>query len=105
MPRYIAQRPFREGLDIQIANRAAALRGGVTEQNAEEGVTSAHSCVTEVLLAPRRARRATMPGPSRRITVEPLTVPLPSPSIPAPVPPEVEPTEEPRPGRDPVPTP
>jgi hypothetical protein len=52
------------------------------------------------------ARRATMPSPSRRITVEPLTVPLPSPYTPAPVPPpEIDPTEEPAPVRDPVPTP
>jgi hypothetical protein len=50
----------------------------------------------------RGARRATMPGPSRRITVEPLTVPAPSRPTPIPVPPEVEPTEEPRPDRDPV---
>jgi len=45
----------------------------------------------------RRALRATMPGPSRRITVEPLTVPQPAPRVPAPPPPEVRPGEEPQP--------
>jgi hypothetical protein len=46
-----------------------------------------------------------MPGPSRRITVEPLTVPVPLPSIPLPAAPEVEPAEAPWPVGDPVPTP
>lgn len=55
---------------------------------------------------PMTARHATMPGPSRRITVEPLIVPLPSPYTPAPVPPpEVDPSEEPAPVRNLVPTP
>jgi hypothetical protein len=43
------------------------------------------------------APRATLPGPSRRITVEPLTVPQPAPRIPMPVPPEVQPHQEPEP--------
>ena len=51
------------------------------------------------------APRATLPGPSRRITVEPLTVPRPAPYIPTPAPIEVEPSEEPRPVGDPIPTP
>ena len=51
------------------------------------------------------APRATLPGPSRRITVEPLTVPRPAPYITTPAPIEVEPREEPRPVRDPIPTP
>lgn len=40
---------------------------------------------------------ATLPGPSRRITVEPLTVPQPAPRIPMPAPPEVQPDERPEP--------
>jgi hypothetical protein len=42
--------------------------------------------------------QATLPGPSRRITVEPLTVPRPAPYIPTPAP-----LEEPRPVHDPTP--
>ena len=42
--------------------------------------------------------QATLPGPSRRITVEPLTVPRPAPCIPTPAP-----LEEPRPVHDPAP--
>ena len=51
------------------------------------------------------APRATLPGPSRRITVEPLTVPRPAPCIPTPAPLEVKPSEAPHPVRDPMPTP
>ena len=45
-----------------------------------------------------------MPGPSRRITVEPLTVPAPPQPAPAASPPEVEPSEQPdeRPGTVPA---
>ncbi|HEY7622235.1 MAG TPA: hypothetical protein VH834_20865 [Solirubrobacteraceae bacterium] len=53
-----------------------------------------------------RARsRASMPGPSRRITVEPLTVPAPPQPAPPVSPPQIEPDERPEPVRDPIPTP
>ena len=66
---------------------------------------TSHSAPSEASRIHCNAPRATLPGPSRRITVEPLTVPVRSPSVPAPVPPQVEPREEPRPAHDPVPTP
>ena len=57
---------------------------------------------------PVAAPSASLPGPSRRITVEPLRVPVtaPPPSVPAkPAPePEREPSRKPAP-REPVPTP
>jgi hypothetical protein len=68
-----------------------------------ERVRSAQSHPVAVLPASRRAPRATLPGPSRRITVEPLTVPVPVRTVPVPVPPAVEPSEEPRRRRDPAP--
>ena len=68
-----------------------------------ERVGSAQSHPGAVLPASRRAPRATLPGPSRRITVEPLTVPVPVRIVPVTVPPEVEPSKEPLRRRDPVP--
>ena len=47
MPRYIVHRSFPEGLRIPIAERGAELCHGVIERNAEEGVTSLHSYVSE----------------------------------------------------------
>jgi hypothetical protein len=43
-----------------------------------------------------------LPGPSRRITVEPIKVPAPAP-LPRREPPEVAPEPQRRPDRDPVP--
>jgi hypothetical protein len=61
-----------------------------------------HSIV--VVFAGARAR-ASIPGPSRRITVEPLTVPAPPQPAPPASPPEVEPSEQPDDVPDPVPAP
>jgi hypothetical protein len=57
-------------------------------------------------IAPRaEERRASIPGPSRRITVEPLTVPAPAQPAPLEPPPEVEPSEAPEGVPEPVRTP
>ena len=45
-----------------------------------------------------------LPGPSRRITVEPIKVPAPAPLPRREPPPEVAPEPERRPDRDPAPT-
>jgi hypothetical protein len=51
-----------------------------------------------------RAARGSLPGPSRRITVEPIEVP--APAQPRETPPAPEPEREPAPRREePVPTP
>ena len=74
------QRPSPQGLERRVAQPL--------DTPPMNGVASA---------AGGPARRATLPGPSRRITVEPLTVPQPAPRIPMPVPPEVQPHQEPEP--------
>ena len=48
--------------------------------------------------------RGSLPGPSRRITVEPVEVPVTVPRE-EPAPPEPVPEREPAPSREPVPTP
>jgi len=48
--------------------------------------------------------RGSLPGPSRRITVEPVEVPVIAPRE-EPAAPPVEPEREPAPAREPVPTP
>jgi hypothetical protein len=53
--------------------------------------------------SPSRAR-GSLPGPSRRITVEPIEVPVIAPRE-EPAPPPQVPEREPAPARDPVPTP
>lgn len=47
MPRYLVQRTFPDGLQIQVANGGAELCRGVVERNAEEGVTWISSFVSE----------------------------------------------------------
>ena len=46
MPRYMVQRTFPDGLQIQVANSGSELCQGVIEQNAEDGVTWVHSYVS-----------------------------------------------------------
>jgi hypothetical protein len=48
--------------------------------------------------------RGSLPGPSRRITVEPVEVPVTQPRE-EPAPPQIEPEREPAPAREPVPVP
>jgi hypothetical protein len=48
--------------------------------------------------------RGSLPGPSRRITVEPIEVPVTVPRE-EPAPPQPVPEREPSPAREPVPTP
>ena len=48
--------------------------------------------------------RGSLPGPSRRITVEPIEVPV-TPPREEPAPPAPDPEREPAPAREPVPTP
>jgi hypothetical protein len=83
---------FPQGLQIRVDQRLKT--------------TTATQSAASLADAParRRAPQAMLPGPSRRITVEPLTVPVPAPCIPAPTPPRVEPHEEPQPLREPTPT-
>jgi hypothetical protein len=90
MSRLIVQRPSHKGLQLRVAQRLD---------------TTAARRVASAAGGPARHPGATLPGPSRRITVEPLTVPLPAPYIPTPAPLEVEPSGEPQPVRDPLPTP
>ncbi len=47
MPRYMVQRTFPDGLEIDVANGGARLCAGVIERNADEGVTWVHSYVSE----------------------------------------------------------
>jgi hypothetical protein len=98
MPRHMLQGRFSEEL-----HRAGARAEGWTGADAPEAITGGSAAALPV--SRRRAPRATFPGPSRRITVEPLTVPAPSPAVPVPVTPEIDPAEEPRPDRAPVPMP
>ena len=91
-----------ERIRIPLAEARAEPSDEAIDRNGER-VGSAQSHPGAVLPASRRAPRATLPGPSRRITVEPLTVPVPVRTVPVPVPPEVEPSKEPRRRRDPVP--
>jgi hypothetical protein len=51
-----------------------------------------------------RPARGSLPGPSRRITVEPVEVPVIQPRE-EPAPPPLPPDREPAPAREPVPTP
>jgi hypothetical protein len=51
-----------------------------------------------------RPARGSLPGPSRRITVEPIEVPVTEPRE-EPAPPPLPPEREPAPAREPVPTP
>ena len=90
MSRLTVQRPSPERLQLRAAQRLAP---------------TAAARVASAAGGPSHRPRATLPGPSRRITVEPLTVPLPAPSIPTPAPLEVEPSEEPQPVRELLPTP
>jgi hypothetical protein len=53
---------------------------------------------------PLSPTRGSLPGPSRRITVEPVEVPVTAPRE-EPAPPQPVPEREPAPARDPVPTP
>ena len=53
---------------------------------------------------PLSPARGSLPGPSRRITVEPVEVPVTAPRE-EPAPPQPVPEREPAPARDPVPTP
>ena len=52
----------------------------------------------------KRPARGSLPGPSRRITVEPVEVPVTEPRE-EPVAPPVPPDREPTPAREPVPVP
>jgi hypothetical protein len=104
MPRYIVQRTFADGLDVPMTDSQAELCQATVPTD-PKATASMNASLVRVVPARRHAPLATMPGPSRRITVEPLTVPLTLPSIPAPAPPEIEPTTEPWPVGDPVPTP
>ncbi len=47
MPRYMVQRTFLEGLEIDVTNARAELRRGVIGANAEWGVTWVHFYVSE----------------------------------------------------------
>ena len=47
MPRYMVQRTFPQGLAIDLANGGSELCRGVTDTNADEGVTWVHSYVSE----------------------------------------------------------
>jgi hypothetical protein len=49
--------------------------------------------------------RGSLPGPSRRITVEPIEVPVTAPREEPAAPPEPVPEREPAPAREPVPVP
>ncbi|MEA2385291.1 MAG: hypothetical protein QOH72_5262 [Solirubrobacteraceae bacterium] len=53
---------------------------------------------------PESPARGSLPGPSRRITVEPVEVPVTEPRE-EPAAPPVPPDREPMPAREPVPTP
>jgi hypothetical protein len=47
MPRYIVQRTFPDGLEIDVSNGGGAVCAGVIERNADKGVTWVHSYVSE----------------------------------------------------------
>ena len=47
MPRYVVQRTFPEGLHVSVVDGGAELCRGITERNAEEGVTWISSFVSE----------------------------------------------------------
>jgi hypothetical protein len=47
MPRYIVQRRFPQGLQIDVANGGAELCRSVIDRNAELGVSWVHSYVSE----------------------------------------------------------
>jgi hypothetical protein len=55
-------------------------------------------------MQPLTPARGSLPGPSRRITVEPIEVPV-TPPREEPAPPAPDPEREPAPAREPVPTP
>lgn len=46
MPRYMVQRTFPQGLQIEIADGGAEICRGIVERNAEEGVTWVQSYVS-----------------------------------------------------------
>jgi hypothetical protein len=47
MPRYVVQRTFPEGLHVSVVDGGAELCRGITERNAEDGVTWISSFVSE----------------------------------------------------------
>ena len=47
MARYVVQRTFPEGLHVSVVDGGAELCRGITERNAEEGVTWISSFVSE----------------------------------------------------------
>jgi hypothetical protein len=47
MPRYVVQRSFPEGLQIQVTSGGAELCRGVVERNAQDDVTWINSFVSE----------------------------------------------------------
>jgi Protein of unknown function (DUF4242) len=46
MPRYMVQRTFPRGLEIQVADGGGEICRSVVERNADEGVTWVHSYVS-----------------------------------------------------------
>jgi hypothetical protein len=60
MPRYMVQRSFPDGLQIQVGNGGANVCQGVVDRNSEDGVTWIHSYVSD----DRRSTFCVYDGPS-----------------------------------------